>query len=102
MKFDKKAQIYTSTPVPNGYGGYTKDIKIFATVDATLTPLHYDIRSVGNVINTMTTCKLFTKTALPDVIDHVIVDGVKFRVQLHNDFGKIHMLSLELDGRLDD
>lgn len=101
MKFDKKAEIYTCEEVFNGYGGYVKNYILFDTVEVALTPLHYDVRSVGNVINTVTSCKLFTKTKLPIIVDHVIVDGVKYRVQLHNDLGKIHMLNLELDGRLD-
>ena len=101
MKFNKIAEIYTCENTFNGYGGYVKEYTLFGTVEVALTPFHYDVRSVGNVINTVTTCKLFTKAKLPVIVDHVIVDGVKYRVQLHNDLGKIHMLNLELDGRLD-
>lgn len=100
MKFDKKAEIYTSEPIPNGYGGFVKDVQLFDIVEVALTPLHHDMTSAGNVIKTVTTCKLFTKSVLPKVVDHVVVEGVTYRVQLHNDLGKIHMLNLELDGRL--
>lgn len=101
MRYNQKAEIYTCTPVPNGYGGYVKDIKLFGIVDVLITPLHYDFRYIRNMQYTVLTCKLFTKTPLPEPIDHVIVDGVKYSVGLHNDLGKIHMLALEIDGRTD-
>lgn len=100
MKFDKKAEVYTCETIPNGYGGYVKDYKLFDIVEVALTPLHHDTTSAENVIKTVTTCKLFTKTPLPKIVDHVVVEGVKYHVQLHNDLGKIHMLNLEIDGRL--
>ena len=100
MKYNKKADIYTCESIPNGYGGFEKEYTLFATVDACITPLHYDTMSVGNVIRVNETCKLFTKIKLPALIDHVIVDGVKYRVQLHNDFGKVQMLNLEKVGNL--
>lgn len=98
MRYDKVADIYTYVDVPNGYGGFVKDYKLVATVNAAITPLHCDTMSVGNVIRTTYTCKLFTKTPLPADLDHVMVDGVKYRVRLHNDFGKVQMLSLERVG----
>ena len=98
MRYDKKASIYVSTSTPNGYGGFIKDIQLFAEVEACITPLHYDLVAEGSVIKTMTTCKLFTKVTLPKVIDHVIVDGMEFNVLNHADLGKIQMLQLEKMG----
>lgn len=100
MRYDKKAEIYVVNNLPNGYGGFVEEVVLFDIVDIALTPLHFDTRSVGNVINTVASCKLFTRTALPTIVDHVIIDGVKYYPELHNDFGKIHMLSLRQDGRL--
>lgn len=101
MRYDKKAQIYTCETVPNGYGGFTKEYTLYATVSAAITPLHHDMMSVGNVMRTNITCKLFTREPLPPLVDHVVVEGVTYRVQLHNDYGKVHQLNLEKVGNLD-
>lgn len=101
MKFSTKAEIYTCETVPNGYGGFTKEYTLYATVNAAITPFHYDLMSIGNTVRTITTCKLFTRERLPEPVDHVIVDGVKYRVQLHNDYGKVHQLNLEKVGSFD-
>ena len=98
MRYDKKAQIYTCESVPNGYGGFTKEYTLFGEVNAAITPLHYDLMSIGNVVKQVITCKLFTRENLPPLVDHVIVGGVKWRVQLHNDYDKVHQLNLERVG----
>lgn len=100
MKFDKKAEIYISEPIPNGYGGFVDDIQLYGIVDVALTPFHYDMISAGNVIKTLITCKLFTKSPLPKVVHHVVVEGVTYYVQLYRNLGKVHALNLELDGRI--
>ena len=101
MKFSTKAEIYTCETVPNGYGGFIKEYTLYATVSAAITPLHYDLMSIGNVVKQVITCKLFTRENLPPLVDHVIVDGVKWRVQLHNDYDKVHQLNLERVGTFD-
>lgn len=99
MRFNTKAEIYVSNPIPNGYGGFNKDISLFGVIDVALTPTHLDTRFVGSALYHVVTCKLFTKTELPDNIEHVIVGGRTFKVDMHNDLGKMHMLSLTLDER---
>lgn len=96
MKYNKKAEIYTVESTPNGYGGYIKTEVLFATVDASITPIHYDLLSgedIGNRV--LYTCKLFTKTIIPNRVDYVVVDGVKYNVLNHADLGKIQLLELE-------
>lgn len=101
MRYEKQAEIYITNSIPNGYGGFVEEDILFDIVDIKLTPLHYDTRSVGNVINTVASCKLFTRTILPNNVSYVVVDGVKYYPEIFNNFGKICMLSLRKDGRTD-
>ena len=98
MKYDKIAEVYTCENVPNGYGGFVKDIKLFGTFDVCITPIHCDVQIYNERPYTLQTCKLFTKNELPNIIDHVIVDGVSYNVLSHADFDKIQMLTLQKSG----
>lgn len=95
MRTDSTIEIYVSSIIENEIGGYDRTDKLWGEVDALFVPAKKELTVSNGVVNLSFVTKVYTRDELPNHIDYIVHDNVRYKVVSIADYVKVKLLTIE-------